>query len=314
MSAARLFDVLLCGLLPVIALACVRVRALFTAVVFFIVCGLFVAVAWTRLGAVDLALAEAAIGAGLTGVLLVRAVARLRGAHAAAPALPPLPLRALAALLCAALFAALAAVVLYGPVGPGLHGEVAARLADTGVGNPVTAVLLNFRGYDTLLEVVVLLAALLGAWSLTPDRAWGARPGLREHARPDGVLASFARLLPPVGLLVGVYLLWAGADAPGGAFQAGTVLAAVWLLAAMAGLAVPPQVTRLVLRTAVVLGPGVFLAVAAAALPWGGFLVYPPAHAKALVLLVEAMMALSIAATLGLIVMGPAVDAKEQRP
>ena len=36
----------------------------------------------------------------------------------------------------------------------------------SGVRNPVTAVLLNFRGYDTLLEMGVLLVALLGVWSL----------------------------------------------------------------------------------------------------------------------------------------------------
>lgn len=312
-SVTLLFDLVLCLLLVAVALTCVLVRELFTAVVFFIVCGLFVAVAWTRLGAVDLALAEAAIGAGLTGVLLVRAVARLRSPEAAAPPVPapkaPLALRALAALLCAALFAALALQVLGRPGAAGLAPEVAARLPATGVANPVTAVLLNFRGYDTLLEVVVLLAALLGVWSFTPDAAWGRPPGAREHARRDGVLASFARLLPPVGLLVGAYLFWAGADAPGGAFQAGTVLGAAWLLTVMAGMAMPPPVTRLALRAAVVLGPAVFLAVAAAALPSGGFLVFPPAQAKALVLLVEAAMTLSVAATLGLLVMGPATDA-----
>lgn len=48
------------------------------AVVMFIVFGLLVALAWVRLGAPDLALAEAAIGAGLSGVLLLDAVGHLR--------------------------------------------------------------------------------------------------------------------------------------------------------------------------------------------------------------------------------------------
>ena len=50
------------------------------------------------------------------------------------------------------------------------------------------------------------------------------------------MLAFLARLLPPVGIVAGVYIFWVGADDPGGAFQGGTVLAAMWLLVMMAGL------------------------------------------------------------------------------
>ncbi len=53
--------------------------ALFPAVVFFVTFGMLLALAWMRLAAPDVALAEAAIGAGLTGALLMAAVARLRG-------------------------------------------------------------------------------------------------------------------------------------------------------------------------------------------------------------------------------------------
>jgi multisubunit Na+/H+ antiporter MnhB subunit len=309
-SAALAFDALLCALLVAVALGAVLVRDLFAGVMFFVVYGLFVATAWVRLGAVDVALAEAAIGAGLTGVLLVRAVARLRSP--ARPAAPPRSLQLVAALLCTLLFAALAAAVLWLPVRPGLTAGVQQALAATGVGNPVTAVLLNLRGYDTLLETVVLLSALLAVWSLAADGAWGGRPGLRDHARRDGMLASFGRLLPPAGLLVGVHLFWAGADAPGGAFQAATVLSAVWLLAIMAGVARPAPVTSRSQRALLVAGPLVFLLVAMAALPFGGLLVYPPAWAKALVLLVESSLTLSLAVTLGLLVMGPPVAAESR--
>ena len=51
--------------------------ALFKAVVLFIAFGLLMALAWVRLEAPDVALAEAAIGAGLTGALLLAALARL---------------------------------------------------------------------------------------------------------------------------------------------------------------------------------------------------------------------------------------------
>jgi uncharacterized MnhB-related membrane protein len=49
---------------------------LFTAIVLFVAFGLMMALAWVRLQAPDIALAEAAIGAGLTGALLLAALAR----------------------------------------------------------------------------------------------------------------------------------------------------------------------------------------------------------------------------------------------
>lgn len=51
---------------------------LFRAVVMFIALGLLASLAWLRLGAPDVALAEAAVGAGLTGVLLLDTLGRLR--------------------------------------------------------------------------------------------------------------------------------------------------------------------------------------------------------------------------------------------
>lgn len=299
------FDLILCALILAVALAAVEGRQLFGAVVFFIVYGVLVAVAWLRLGAVDVALAEAAIGAGLTGVLLLGAVGRLTRMREIAPAPRPAVPRWLTALLCAGVGAALAAAFLALPDGAGLRGEVAAALPRSGADNPVTAVLLNFRAWDTLLESIVLLAALIGVWSLADDAAWGGRPGLPQRVRPGGVMASFGRVLPPVGLLVGLYLVWAGTSRPGGAFQGGTVLAAVALLVAMAGLMRAPRVGNAALRAALIVGPAVFLAVGAVGALAGAFLSLPPDHAKALILGIEAVLTLSIAVTLALLVLGP---------
>ena len=58
---------------------------LFKAIVLFIAFGLLMALAWVRLEAPDVALAEAAIGAGLTGALLMAALARLQDASIVAP-------------------------------------------------------------------------------------------------------------------------------------------------------------------------------------------------------------------------------------
>ena len=144
---------------------------------------------------------------------------------------------------------------------PTLAPEVAANIAPTGVGNPITAVLLAFRAMDTLLEAIVLVFALIGVWSLAPDRRWGGRPGLRHHADPNGILAYVARVLPPIGIVVGIYIFWVGADQPGGKFQGATILAAMWLLVMMAGLADAPPISRRWLRVGLVAGPLVFIAV-----------------------------------------------------
>ena len=306
MNTAPALDAALCALLLAVAAGAVAGRGTFRALVLFIVLGVFVAIGWTRLGAIDVALAEVAIGAGLTGVLLMTAHGRLRraGGPAATAGAGSRTAGALAGTGVAAALAWAWFALPPPPDGPG--PALAEALPRAGVGNPVTAVLLNFRAWDTLLESVVLLVALLGVRGLARDRDWQAPAGLAQHARPGGVLATFGRMLPPVGLVVGIWLVWAGADGHGGAFQGGTVLAAVALVALLAGLAEPPRPGDPGWRAALVAGPGVFvLAGLAGAALAGGFLVLPPGVAKPAILAIEAALALSIAVTLALLVLGP---------
>lgn len=295
-----MLDLILCGLILLSALAAIAGVQVFRSIVFFVVYGLLVGVAWVRLGAVDVALAEAAIGAGLTGVLLLSASARLPAWQGSEP------LRPWAALLAAGLSAMLAWAWFVTPVTPGLAEAVATHLGRTGVGNPVTAVLLNYRAWDTVLESIVLLAALLGVWMLGREGDWERPLGLRQVVRDGGTMATLGRLLPPLGFLVGVYLVWAGADQPGGAFQGGTVLAAMGILAAMAGRFEAPRVGHRLWRLGLVVGPGVFLLAGLVLHAAGlGFLTYPEAHAKAIIMLIEVFLTLSIAVTLALLLIGP---------
>jgi multisubunit Na+/H+ antiporter MnhB subunit len=285
----------------------IAARSAFAAAVGFVSYGLLLALVWVQLAAVDVALTEAAIGSGLTGVLLLGAVATLRSTEARTSRRPGLALRVTAGLCCALVSAALAVAVLTLPeAGPTLAPGAVAALPATGVGNPVTGVLMAFRAFDTLLEKVVLVLALLGVWSLAPDRCWGGHPGLKHRLPADGVLPFLARTLPPLGVLVGIHLMWTGADHPGGAFQGGTVLAAMWLVVMMAGVRDAPAIREQWLRLALVSGPVVFLAVGlAGVLTAGAFLAYPVAFAKPLILLIEVPMLLTIALALGLLVAGP---------
>ncbi|QIB65035.1 Na(+)/H(+) antiporter subunit B [Kineobactrum salinum] len=76
-----LLDGLLVMALLATALAALVSRDLFRGVVMFIAFGLLMTLAWIRLAAPDIALAEAAISAGLTGVLLLDAVSHLTGGN-----------------------------------------------------------------------------------------------------------------------------------------------------------------------------------------------------------------------------------------
>lgn len=305
-----LLDVLLAGGLVLLALHIATAREDRNAIVAFVSFGLLVALAWLRLASIDVALTEAAVGSGVTGLLLLRAEARLRDS-AAAPA-PQRIATAASAGLCAVVAAALAAVVvLYAPVpAPTLASQAAAPLPALGLGNPVTAVLLAYRALDTLLEMVVLAAALLAVWSLAPNAAWRQAPTLAA-VEPPPPLVFLARVLPPFGILIGIYVAWVGAAAPGGAFPAGTVIAAMWILAMIAGLAAPPATGDTGLRIVLSAGAGLFILVGiVGALAGAGFLGYPQAFAKPLMVAVEAALTLSIAATLGLILAGPPVPAR----
>ena len=279
------------------------------AVVFgFIGYGLLLSLVWVLLSSVDVALTEAAIGGGATGILLLRVAARLKVEPHPAPGRA---MRISVGVLCAIVTAALAAIVLTLPdPAPSLAPLTAEHLASTELGNPVTAVLLAYRALDTLLEIFVLLLALIGVWSLGADRYWGGAPAEWNTGMPAPALAFLARILPPFGIVFAAYLFWVGADEPGGKFQTSTILAAMWLLVVMAGILPMPQTGGRRIRAALAIGPVVFIAIGFAGIPMaGGFLAYPEGFAKPLIILIEAALAFSIVAALTLLVAGPAEQA-----
>ncbi len=72
-----LFDLTVCAVMVLLAAQSLMVKDLFWAIVSYILFGLSLALVWARLGAPDVALAEAAIGAGLTGALLLTTAAAI---------------------------------------------------------------------------------------------------------------------------------------------------------------------------------------------------------------------------------------------
>ncbi len=104
--------------------------------------------------------------------------------------------------------------------------EEAAR--ETGARNMVTAVLADYRGYDTLGEAVVVFAAGLGCFVVLALSAGARRselpaPGM-SHGFGSPILDTAARLLTPWLLVFAVHVLVHGHTSPGGGFQGGVLL------------------------------------------------------------------------------------------
>jgi len=178
----------------------------------------------------------------------------------------------------------------------GLYGPVAEAAARAGISNRVTAVLLDFRGYDTLLEIAVLMLATVAVLSLREDPRQLYRR-LSERATP--VLAALTRVLVPVAFVVSVHLVWIGSSQPGGAFQAAAVLGATGILLSLSGYARPQWVGKTAMRSILAVGLLTFIGIAVLAMVAGGALLeYPEGTRKTLMLVIESLLTLSIGASL----------------
>lgn len=153
-------------------------RNLFGVVVLFGIYSFLMATVLLALDAVDVAMTEAAVGAGISTVLLLSALHLTGGREAKPLHRPILPL---------ALALAVGGVLAYGTLGlpafsdpqAPIHTHVAPRylneaVKETGVPNVVTAVLASYRGYDTLGETVVVFTAGAGVIALL-RRRWRRR-------------------------------------------------------------------------------------------------------------------------------------------
>ncbi|TVR45513.1 MAG: DUF4040 domain-containing protein [Puniceicoccaceae bacterium] len=256
------------------------------------------ALAWARMRAPDVALAEAAIGTGLLGVLLIDSLGLFTRSKSETP---PQPRRSRAASILAVgttllLAGGLGFAILAMPEAEGLAAAAAEKLGASGVDHPVTAVLLNFRSFDTWLEIGVLLIAMWGLFCAGGREGFAPRA---TEARPGTVLGGTVQSLLPLVLLVGIYLLWLGKVDSGGAFQAGVVLGAAGILLRLGGLGFPDWLRPWLVRTLLLFGFAFMLLVGLSALFAGAaFLEYPPTLAGPLILAVELAATLSIGFTL----------------
>ena len=173
--------------LAVIAIAIIRLRDLFAAVMLMGIFSLLSASLFTVMDAVDVAFTEAAVGAGISTILML-ATLSLTSSKESTLYQKPQPLALIAVLLTgAALVYATFDMPRYGDPAAPIHHHVAddyiERIDDEiGVPNMVTAILASFRGYDTWGEATVIFTAGVGVMLLLG----GGRTVYRIRRRKDG--------------------------------------------------------------------------------------------------------------------------------
>jgi uncharacterized MnhB-related membrane protein len=310
MSAA--IDISLAILAIYLAIQSLLAPRLTQSVFLFFAFGLALALAWIRLGAVDVAITEAAIAAGFLGVLFLDA---LRDFSPRVPAkkgnpeatqshyyrsdIKPLLLPRIALVLGMGLFMLIALEAVWKvPEGGGLTAAAEAMLPESGVEHPVTAVLLNFRAYDTWLEMGVILLGLLAVFAAGGKKVF-RNPRVITR---DPLLRQVVMFFTPVLFLFGAFLLFIGKTGPGGAFQAGVLWGAIGILLHMGGWPVFGVMPRWLRQLLLTVGLGFFLVLGLLFVAAGNTLFeYPPAYAGILILIVETLAAISIAAALSAI-------------
>ncbi len=233
-------------MLLVTSLATAFMRDLFAIVMLFGIYSLLSASFFLNLDAPDVAMTEAAIGAGIAPILMLGTLALVRNRS------EPKTKKSLQATLLPILVAGITgAALIYAtpdmpyladPLAPA-HNHVAPRyiqesLQEIGIPNMVTSVLASYRGYDTLGEVFVIFTASIGVLALLGiiQGEHGRRysqfadtASLRYHT----ILHVISKILIPLILLYALYVQFHGDYSPGGGFQAGVIFATAFILYAM---------------------------------------------------------------------------------
>ena len=185
MDIQTIVDISLLTLLAVTAIILLRLHNLLAAILLSGIYSLLSAGLFVSLDAVDVAFTEAAVGAGLTTVLLLGAVAITGRDQSVKRHSRILPIAVTVVTAAALIYGTLDMPKFGDPEAP-IHTHVAPRYIDMsseeiGIPNIVTSVLASYRGYDTLGEVTVVFTAAIGVMLLLSGiRKQKIKPGKNE--------------------------------------------------------------------------------------------------------------------------------------
>ncbi len=226
----------------VTAIAIVRLKDLFAVIMLSGIYSLLSASFFVTMDAVDVAFTEAAVGAGISTLLLLVAITMTGRAEHPDRHKP---------ILALAVVTVTGGLLIYGTFdmpyfGSGqapVHLHVAPRyindsMTEVGVPNIVTSVLASYRGFDTFGEVVVIFTAGIGVLALlsvvprpvTIAKINSLNDSLHEQHL---ILRIVSKMLLPFIMLFAFYVQFHGDYGPGGGFQAGVIFAVAIILYAM---------------------------------------------------------------------------------
>lgn len=161
-----LINIVLFTMLVATALAVVRLRRLFAVVMLAGVFSLLSAILFVTLDAVDVAFTEAAVGAGISTVLMLGTLALTSRTEKPSSRSPAVPLIVVTVTGAAIIFGTLDMANFGSPDAPAQLGVAAQYMArspdEIDIPNVVTAILASYRGYDTLGETAVVFTAGVG--------------------------------------------------------------------------------------------------------------------------------------------------------
>jgi len=174
----QFIDIALLAFMVVVAMAMIRLRSLFAVVMLSGIFSLLSASLFVVLDAVDVAFTEAAVGAGISTVLMLGTLALTFREERPKRRFSPVPLVVVLVTGAALVYGTLD-MPHFGDADAPIHHHVAPRYIDdspneVGPPNMVTSVLASYRGYDTLGETTVIFTAGISVMVLLSG-LWGRR-------------------------------------------------------------------------------------------------------------------------------------------
>jgi multicomponent Na+:H+ antiporter subunit B len=243
------FDLPLLMLVVLFAVVALWIRNLMGAAIVFGAYSFMMCLIWAGMGAVDVAFTEAAVGAGVSTVFIVSTI--YNSSATMRPRSRGLPFKLFIGVVVtvagAFLLSALPDFPNWGDPDSPVNATVAPyyiknSLQDTHVPNLVTSVLADYRGFDTLLETVVVFIACIGIYSILriesartkteePEEESASQP---QYDPSDSLIVRQAsRFMVPFMQLFALYVIAHGHYSPGGGFQGGVIFGASLILLAV---------------------------------------------------------------------------------
>ncbi|MCL2704272.1 MAG: DUF4040 domain-containing protein [Defluviitaleaceae bacterium] len=212
---------------------------IYRVIIYFGIFSLITSLAYLLLGAPDVAMAEAAISAFCT-IFFIICIEKYyssrdnvkkeeeRGSkkhlfRGFVKLLPPLA-------LCAGLFVLFVYFIPDSPMSTYLKYQYLMRfMQDVGGENAVTAIYLGYRVYDTLFEALILVISVVAVSHMSYYEASQVKDGKHSEIENSGMAIFTMRLICPIIIIFGAYLIMNGHISAGGGFQGGLAVATFFI-------------------------------------------------------------------------------------